>query len=177
MEEDLTSAEFEPVTVDGVNNFIFSGAIQKLRRSIKGLHNKIFPIYVSGTMKRRIHVLSSNPTAINPITMGSVPSGKRWVVTGFNLSFVTIGVGGAYSALTLYTVHNAVAIRMFGGVPFYSGIGNGTPGFAFRDYGYENGIVLLEGDTIINEISGATGQGYVSVNYVEEDDVPPYPFP
>jgi hypothetical protein len=43
---DLTSADFEPVDQDSNGNFSFTTALLKLRRSILGLHNKVFPVYI-----------------------------------------------------------------------------------------------------------------------------------
>lgn len=88
MEENLQSANFEPIEVDDRGNFTFYSALAKLRRSIKGIHNKVFPVYVMNNNPNSI--LSSNTiTTISAThTLYTVPIGKRAFVTGIYISYV-----------------------------------------------------------------------------------------
>jgi hypothetical protein len=88
VETDLTSAEFEPINVDTQGNFTFSTALQKLRRAILGIHNKIFPVYVMNTpgILKGAQLLYTNTGAETSHTfIFTVPPGKRWSLLAWSI--------------------------------------------------------------------------------------------
>lgn len=103
VEETLTSADFESVNVDSYGRFTFSNALANLRRSMKGLHNKIFPVFVLNDEANPAMVRPVMPsdalqvngvasmTAVAVTTLYTVPVGKTLYIT-------SAGVCGIFGA-------------------------------------------------------------------------------
>ena len=57
MQESLTDANFEPVDIDAFGKFSFSNVLIKLRRSLVGMHNKIFPVFIMNDDQNPVQVI------------------------------------------------------------------------------------------------------------------------
>jgi len=108
MLDTLQEADFEPIAVDGNGRFSFSSALQKLRRSIVGLHNKIFPVYVANDVANPVPVQVANTAVTNAIqaqadinadgatTLYTVPAGYSFYLTDAVISY---GVAGTQTMI------------------------------------------------------------------------------
>lgn len=82
----LTDAEFVPVNVDANGNFIFTAALDKLRRMIFGIHNKIFPVYVMNPpLNGPLLGNTVSATATNSV-LATVSTTKRTFITAASLT-------------------------------------------------------------------------------------------
>lgn len=84
--DSLTDANFEPINVDGNGNFIFTGALLAIRRSIVGLHNKVFPVYVMNPYTNDILYSGAfSVTKANAVVYTASATRRTWI-TGFHLA-------------------------------------------------------------------------------------------
>jgi hypothetical protein len=149
MEDSLTSANFEPVTVEPSGTFIFQSALDKLRRSIVGLHNKIFPVYVMDTNIRPIKVFRCHfTTAVQTQQLTIVSAQYSYFIVGYAF-YNSAAIASAFS------IYDAIS----GTTPGNPGAGNsGTPP-TYDMIRVQIAAVVGDKDTVtfINPLSVASG--------------------
>ena len=101
-EESLQSANFEKIDIDSNGKYVFTNALERLRRYIIGIHNKIFPVFVMNDASNPVNVTLNNPqgntiaysntgTGSGTTTLLTVPVGKTFYITH-------CGVSGIFAA-------------------------------------------------------------------------------
>lgn len=87
MIETLQEADFEKVDTDAYGKFTFTNALVKLRRSIKGLHNKIAPVFVMNDVANPVNVFSlQNPNSRNGVLVQANYTSTQTTTTAFTTS-------------------------------------------------------------------------------------------
>lgn len=88
MIDTLQQANFEKVELDSRGEFSFKQALNKLKRSMVGIHNKIFPVYIMGSVVDKNGVLETHQvtTTSTNLTFYTTSATKRTFLTGYHIS-------------------------------------------------------------------------------------------
>lgn len=173
MEDTLQQANFEPIDLDSSGKFSFTNCLIKLRRSIVGLHNKIFPVFIMNDVANPVNVsigianhtpnvfLVGASCSNATITVGTVPAGKKWHVLSYSMQ----GYGNATGAdNTLKLGTNTVEKILTTGTATTLHVINLCKVFPF-----DTACLLVAGDTITS-ISSSNGSVYYATALIFEEN-------
>lgn len=153
MIDTLNEADFQKIDLDSSGNFSFSNALSLLKRSIVGIHNKIFPMFVMNDVSNPVVVAqvqkgitktdgqSQTPTGAGTYqTVWTVPPGKRWILKSGFINTLTWNGTITESALeitpAITSSFPASLSEVSGNTPFYIFVLPSLP------------ILLKEGDQV-----------------------------
>jgi hypothetical protein len=162
----LQEADFEPVSISTKGRYDFIATLVKLRRSILGLHNKVFPVYV---MNEYVVKYAYNvAVGANTNTIYTVPRGKKAKILSINMSMnVSTTAGLATSNTNIFangTTNTAIMELNCLGIAA-AGMGGVTNTMVLP---YEQGIDIQFGDSVtVTNSAGSTATSCIT--YTEED--------
>jgi hypothetical protein len=152
---ETTVMEFESVDKDNRGNFSFAQSLQRLRRTLLGLGNKVIPVYMMNE-KHNLNIISNQYGAGTAI-LYTVPLGKKARV--ISIETATESVAGT-AFVTVSAIVNAV--------PAILAYSAGDTSGVFRRWDYNDAIELVAGAQLGYAHNSVAGM-FIAVTYVEED--------
>lgn len=147
--------EFESVDKDNRGNFSFAKSLQRLRRTLLGLGNKVIPVYIMNE-KHSLSVIS-NQYGAGTAVLYTVPLGKKARIISIETTNESIAGAGI---TTVSAIVNGVPQILA-----YCSDGSGT----FRKWDYNEAIELVSGAQLGYTNGSALAGAFICVTYVEED--------
>lgn len=147
--------EFESVDKDNRGNFSFAQSLQRLRRTLLGLGNKVLPVYVMNE-KHNLSVIS-NQYGPGTSVLYTVPQGKKARIISIETTNESISAGGI---TTVSAIVNGIPQILA-----YCSDGSGL----YRKWDYNDAIELIAGAELGYTNGPGIAGAFICITYIEED--------